>query len=48
MIWEETEPQGDVRKAAQAMWQTYCALRQAGFTEDQAMGLILGMMMHRE
>ena len=38
------EPSADARVAAKQMWDLYSACREQGFTEDQAMNILLAMV----
>lgn len=42
-----TEPPAEVRQWAAVQWQMYTSLIQEGFDEDQAMGIIITLMLHR-
>lgn len=39
-----TEPASDLRQLASALWQTFVALTQEGFSEQQAL-IIIGQML---
>jgi hypothetical protein len=40
----KTEPNADMREAAQGMWQIYTALKDAGFSRTDALELVRAML----
>ena len=41
---EGFEATGDARQVAAALWNMYAAMREQGFSEDQAMDIVLTML----